>query len=38
MCTIGLNLAPDDLAARGLYRRLGFVEVLAFEEAELAHR
>jgi ribosomal protein S18 acetylase RimI-like enzyme len=36
--TIGLNVAPDNLAALSLYRRLGFVEVLAFEEAELKHR
>jgi ribosomal protein S18 acetylase RimI-like enzyme len=33
--TIGLNVTPDNLPARGLYRRLGFVDVLPFEEAEL---
>lgn len=33
--TIGLNVAPDNHAARRVYERLGFVEVLRFEEAEL---
>jgi RimJ/RimL family protein N-acetyltransferase len=33
--TIGLNVAPDNHAARRVYERLGFVEVLGFEEAEL---
>lgn len=36
--TIGVNVAPDNLAARRRYQRLGFVDVLDFEEAELAHR
>ena len=38
VATIGLNVAPDNQAARRLYRRLGFVEVLRFEEAELTLR
>jgi RimJ/RimL family protein N-acetyltransferase len=33
--TIGLNVATDNHAARRLYQRLGFTEVLAYEEAEL---
>ncbi|MFO7778411.1 MAG: GNAT family N-acetyltransferase [Nitriliruptoraceae bacterium] len=35
VATIGLNVAPDNHPARRVYRRLGFTEVLAFEEAEL---
>lgn len=38
VATIGLNVAPDNHAARRLYRGLGFVEVLSFEEAELSLR
>ena len=38
VATIGLNVAPDNLAARRIYQRLGFTEVLTFEEAELARR
>jgi ribosomal protein S18 acetylase RimI-like enzyme len=32
---IGLNVGTDNAAARTVYRRLGFVEVLPYEEAEL---
>jgi len=38
VATIGLNVAPDNHAARRVYQRLGFVEVLRFEEAELTER
>ena len=38
VATIGLNVAPDNHAAQRVYRRLGFVEVLGFEEAELTLR
>lgn len=39
VATIGLdNGAPDNRAARRVHQRLGFVEVVAFEEAALARR
>ena len=33
---VGLNVTPGNLPARRLYDRLGLVEVLAYEEAELS--
>lgn len=38
VATIGLNVGPDNHAARRVYSRLGFVEVLGFEETELTSR
>jgi predicted GNAT family acetyltransferase len=35
---VGLNVGRDNLAARTVYRRLGFVEVLPYEEAEVRAR
>jgi ribosomal protein S18 acetylase RimI-like enzyme len=35
---IGLNVRRDNVPARALYERLGFVSVAAYEEAELARR